>query len=146
MRPMPSLRPFRPSDAEVLVNRDGARGLAQTVITQAQSGLAYTADVQGHPIGCGGVLRPWPGIVMCWMLLGEDVCRYPVWVMRVVRHLLRDVERTSGPVRFEAMALVESPRNQRWLEALGFTVEQHGIARAYLPGQIPIVRYERITG
>ena len=142
----PILRPFRSEDAVAVVSRDGDHGLSQTVVAQAQSGLAFTAEVDGVPIGCGGIVMPWPGLAMCWMLLGRDICRYPTWMMRTVRRMLADLERSQGPLRFEAVALESSPRNQRWLAHLGFTVERHGRAAAYLPGSMAVIRYERVKG
>ena len=140
----PILRPFRPVDATLVANRDGALGIPHAVVAQAQSGLAYTAEVDGVPIGCGGVMLPWPGLALCWMLLGQDMCHYPKWTLRVVRRMLEDVDRAYGPLRFEALALDANTRNQRWLEHLGFTREHNGRARAYLPNQTSVVRYERV--
>ena len=144
--PIPLLRPFRPEDAKRVLNRDGEHGLARSVVAQARSGLAFTAEVDGVPIGCGGIVMPWPGLAMCWMLLGDEICHYPKWVMRVVTRMLDDLDRAYGPLRCEAIALESSPRNQRWLEHLGFTVEQRGRAASYLPGALSVIRYERVKG
>ena len=142
----PLLRPFRPSDLESLVCRDGEHGLSRNVVAQAAAGIALTAEVDGVPIGCGGLIVPWEGCGMCWMLLGESICRYPVWLTRTVRHLLTEAEQDYRLHRLEAIALIDSGRNQHWLELLGFTTEKDGCARAYLPAKLSVVRYERVKG
>ena len=142
----PVLRPFSPHDLEMLVNRDGDHDLSTTILAQARSGIALTAEVDGVPIGCGGLVIPWDGMGLCWMLLGESICRYPVWLTRTVRRLLHDVERACDLQRVEALVLESAPRNQRWLEQLGFTTEREGLARAYLPGHLNVIRYERVKG
>ena len=142
--PNPILRPFRSTDVVLITNRDGSSGLTEVICAQATQGVAWTAEIAGRPIGCGGVIPIWSGMAVCWLLFGEEICRYPVWITRTVRRLVGDLTRVWALTRLEAVVLETSVRNQRWLESLGFTLEQNGIARAYLPDHRSMIRYERI--
>ena len=127
-----------------IANRDGSSHLTEAVRAQAMHGVAWTAEIEGRPIGCGGVIPVWSGTAVCWLLFGEEICRYPIWMTRTVRRLVGDLTRVWALTRLEAVVLESSVRNQRWLESLGFTREHNGIARAYLPDHRSMIRYERI--
>jgi hypothetical protein len=134
------VRAFRPSDLDELVNRDGMQlGTAMTS-QQALEGPAWTATADEVPIGCAGVVLPWPGIGLCWMLVTDQLGTQGLWLTRIVRRILRDVVRHHDLHRLEAVAV--NGVNGRWLEALGFAIEQDGTARQYLSDRRNVVRYE----
>lgn len=140
----PYLRAFEPSDAVEILNRDGRQGSTWNIIRQAQKGPAFTAVLDGRPIGCGGIWIPWPGVGMGWMVLSEAIAPHWRWMAKTTKQLLRVFVRVHALHRVEASALEESPVNQRWLEWLGFTRERDGVARQYLIDKRSMVRYEWI--
>lgn len=140
----PTLRPFRASDLDALVNRDGAQIDRQQLLAQARSGPAFTAEVDGVPLGCAGVVLLWPGVGSAWMVLTEEMVLHRLWLTRTVRHFLEDMTRVYRLHRIEAVALDDVTRNQGWLELLGFETEKDGRARHYLSDGRSMVRYERI--
>lgn len=138
----PVLRPFNASDLDVLINRDGLQVPRQTVLAQAAAGPAFTAVVEGRPIGCAGIVFPWPGVGSTWMIMTEDIGDHGLWLYRTVRKFIEDMARINALHRIEGVALCESPRNQQFFEALGFHVERDGVARGFLADGRSVVRYE----
>lgn len=140
----PIIRHFEAADVEKILNRDGGQVPPQTILEQAALGPAWTAVLDGQPLGCGGLVLPWPGVGIAWMVLSDEMLTHPLWLTRTVKRFLVDMTRIHHLHRVEAVALEESLTNQRWIEALGFHVEQHGRARAYLSDQRTMIRYERV--
>ena len=140
----PRLRQCRESDIRAVMNRDGATIDIDRTILQMHSGLSFAAEVEGVVIGCAGVVIPWPGVGVCWMMLAKEAERYVLWLTRTTKRILADLCRAFGLHRLEAIALKDSDRNQRWFRALGFTIEQQGTARAYFSDKRSVVRFERI--
>lgn len=140
----PVLREFRMQDVVEIVNRDGEQSASEIVAYQASAGPCFTAELDGVPIGCGGIVQQWPGVGICWMLLSKDIGNHGVWLTRVTKDFIARSVRVLKLHRLEATALVDSTRNQAWLELLGFTKEQDGVARGYLPNKKSMVRYERV--
>ncbi len=140
----PLVRPFRVADATGILNRDGSQGTPAQLIRQAQAGPAFTAEVDGQILCCAGLLMPWAGFGQVWMVIGDDLGAHGFWVSKTVRRLLDDLSKRNQLHRLEAVALEESPRNQQWLEWLGFTSEKNGRAQSYLADCRSVIRYERI--
>lgn len=138
----PILRHFTASDLDVLINRDGQEVPHTSVLAQAKSGPSFTAMVDGRPIGCAGMVFPWPGVGSTWMIVSEELGEHGLWMYRTVRKFLEDMVRMHSLHRMEAVALVNSPRNQAFLEGLRFHVEQQGVARGFLADGRSVVRYE----
>lgn len=138
----PLLRPFRPSDVARIVNRDGGSVAIEAILEQATQGPAVTATVEDRPIGCAGMVLPWPGVGMAWMLASEEIGEHGLWLTRTVKAFLFDMVQIHHLHRIEAVAVVDNQVNQAWLEALGFHVEQGGIARAFLADRRSVIRYE----
>lgn len=140
----PTVRAFQPADADAIINRDGRQSSTWNVIRQSQRGPSFTAVVDGTPIACGGLMLPWDGVGMAWMILSEEAAWHWIWLSKTTKRTLRLLVRLHGLHRVEAMALEESPGNQRWLAWLGFGREQDGVARQYLADQRSMIRYEWI--
>ncbi len=144
MTAAPTVRAFRSEDLAAIVNRDGQQIPQAVLMQQACAGPAWTAVVDDRPIGCAGVVMPWPGVGMAWMVLSEEIERHGIWLCKTVVAFLSETVNRHGLHRVEAVALVDSPRNQRWLSRMGFHVEQHGVARHFLADCRSVVRYEWI--
>ena len=142
----PVLRPFHPQDLLEIRNRDGSE-LPPVIFGPHVAGFpAFTAVVEGVPIGCAGVTLPWPGVGHAWMVLSDAVEDHALWMFRMVKGVLRDVQRAYHLHRIETEALEASARNQQWLTGLGFRREANGTATALLPDKRSMVRYEFIEG
>ena len=140
----PTVRLFQPDDAACLVNRDGMQVDAAQLIRQASLGEAWTACIEDRPIAAAGIIVLWPGVGVVWMTLTDDMAHYGIWLTRTTKAFLDEITIRHRLHRIEAVALEASPRNQRWLDALGFTSERDGVARQYLHDQRSVIRYERI--
>lgn len=138
----PTVRYFKPSDLDELVNRDGYQIPKSVLLMQANAGPSFTAVADGAVLGCAGLVMPWPGIGMTWMVLAEEIGPHGLWLTRTVNTFLQQMVETHGLHRLEAVALSGSMRNQEWLRALGFHVELHGEARYFLSDQRSVIRYE----
>ncbi len=138
----PTLRPLHHDDIAIILNRDGRQVSDNVLLDQARSGPSFTAIIGTRPIGCAGIIFPWTGVGMTWMILSEEIGQHGLWMYRTVRHFLDDMIRIHALHRIEAVALVDSPRNQAFLEALGFHVEQFGLAQGFLADRRSVVRYE----
>ena len=92
-------------------------------------------------LGCAGLILPWPGMGLAWMIISEEAGKHGFWMTKMVRYFLDDIIRCYGLHRIEAAVLVDNERNQRWIERLGFTRE-NGRARAYTQDRRDAIRYE----
>lgn len=142
----PTLRAFRAEDLLAIVNRDGEQVPHEIIQRQAVAGTSFTACIDDRPIGCAGLVVVWPGVAITWMVLSEEACRYGIWLTRTVRTFLRTMQRVHDLHRIEALALQNSNCNQRWLELLGFSREENGLARALLQDRRNLIRYELVKG
>lgn len=141
---IPTVRPFQPTDAAQFVNRDGFQCTQAHLLMQSQSGPAFTAELDGRPVAAAGIVLTWPGLGLAWMVIAEDMPLPPLWLTRTVKRFLADLVRRHGLHRLEAVTVQDSIRNQRWIEAIGFSREQYGVARRYLADDRAVIRYERI--
>lgn len=139
--PNPVLIPFRAEHLTGLLNRDGGLREPWSLAIEKQHGPAMTGILSETILGCAGVVLPWPGVGLAWMVLGEQVGEHGIWMTRMVRRFLDDVIRCHNLHRIEAVVLADNYRNQRWIERLGFTRE-NGCARAYTQNQRDAIRYE----
>ena len=141
---MPILIPFKAEHLREVVNRDTTeQEPPELAHIKENSGPALTG-VEGEIIlGCAGIILPWPGVGLAWMVLGEHVEKHGLWMTRMVRRFLDDSIRNFHLHRLEAMTLTTNVRNQRWIETLGFTRE-NGCAKQYTPGRQDMIRYERV--
>jgi hypothetical protein len=122
------------------MNRDGAQLCLDAFLRQAESGLSFTACLNGRPIGSAGVVILWPGVGSCWMVATDELVRHGFWLTRTVKRFLREIITAHGLHRIEAASV--NGDNGRWLEVLGFTSERDGVARQFLSDRRNVVRYE----
>jgi hypothetical protein len=138
----PTVRCFQVADLDAFDNRDGAQIPREVILGQTVLGPTWTACVDEAPMAIGGIALPWPGIGMAWMIVGVEMVPYRIWFTRTVKQFMLDTILRYDLHRLEAQALDDSLVNQAWLERLGFHVEQHGRAHAYLADHRTIIRYE----
>ena len=141
----PRLVPFEAHHLRGLVNRDTHHEDPYSLtLEKIKGGPAFTALDGDLVVGCAGLVLPWPGMGIGWMVLSDHIERYALWMTRIVRRFLHDARLIYGLHRLEAMVLADNVRNQRWIEMLGFTREQHGVARQYTSDRADGLRYEWI--
>ena len=141
----PIVRAFQASDLRGLVNRDGKQGSVENVLRQASMGPCFTGAVDGKPIACGGMMIPWDGMGIAWMIVAEDAAWHWIWLSKTTKRIFRALVQVHQLHRVEATALVGAPVNQRWLEWIGFGREKDGVARQYTCNQRSMVRYEWVV-
>ena len=140
----PILIPFEAKHVMMMQNRENVMDEPWSLALEKQlAGPAFTAICDGQVLGCAGLILPWPGIGLAWMELSEQADQYRLWLTKVTRRVLTDLMRAHRLHRVEVVVLADSPRNQRWIEALGFTRE-NGRARAYSTDRRDVIRYERV--
>jgi len=140
----PTLHPFHAEDLLACQDRDTRDPQAWSLAREKERrGPAYTARVGDTVIACAGVMVVWPGVGMAWVVLTDEAVPFRVWVTRTIRAVLRDVVRALALHRVEAVVLADSPRNLRWIRALGFRPE-NDIAQAYTQDRRDVVRMERV--
>ncbi len=128
----------------MFVNRDAPfREDWRLAMEKEQNGPAFTAIIDDKVIGCAGIVIPWPGMGIAWVVLDKAIEHHGVWMTRVIKHVIRDAMSGLGLYRLEAVVLTDSVRNQRWIELLGFTRE-NGMAKNYMPDGHNVYRYELI--
>lgn len=80
---------------------------------------AITAELDGKPIGIGGLgFRP-DGTVIAFARLSDEFRRYPAAVHRAGRAGMALIRRSGVPVVI-AQAQPENPAAERWLQHFGF--------------------------
>lgn len=140
----PLLVPFKSAHAIGLINRDGRSGMnLQSLIEKELGGPAYTVMLGDRVLGCCGMVVPWPGVGIGWAFFTQELFKYPLWATRTTRRVMMDLVRVFGIHRLEAVVLSDNPKNQGWIETLGFKRE-NGCARSYTPDRRSVTRYEWI--
>lgn len=144
--PSPMVIPFKAEHLTALVNRDSQqREPWALAIEKQQGGPALTGMLDDRVLGCAGLILPWPGVGLAWMVLSEQIGDHGLWMTKMVKRFLDDVIRCHGLHRLEAVVLAENTRNRQWIERLGFT-QENGYARAYTQDQRDVIRYEWVRG
>jgi hypothetical protein len=82
------------------------------------SGTAWTAVVDGEPIGCGGTMQQWPGRHIAWAYLGQKTGPHMLAITRAVR---KHLDTVKG--RVELTVRCDFNAGHRWAEMLGFSIE-----------------------
>lgn len=84
-------------------------------------------------IGCGGVIKQWPGVGTWWLLASRDVKNHTRTFFVSAQNLIDLIHRHHNFHRFQAFVDPDQPRHIRFVEALGFTFEgkmiQHTVDR-----------------
>lgn len=97
----------------------------------APPGLAWTVQVAGMPIGCGGLFECWKGRWIAWTWVGEVPIGGRRFIERACRGGVEKAIRDHGARRIESHVPLTMPLARRFNERLGFVVE--GIARGFGP-------------
>jgi hypothetical protein len=103
------------------------------------SGRAFTALLDGRPIGCAGAVELWPGRAYGWAYLSEDALRHS---RAIHRYALKALARMPWR-RIEAYTEIGHAAAARWLLHLGFRFEC--VARAWGPDGRDVRQFARVV-
>lgn len=119
----------------------GGRGDAIGSALQ-ETGLGWTARVDGQVVACAGFLVQWPGRATAWALIGDVPWRaWPAITAKVAAEI--SAMEAGGFWRIEATVRTGFPAGMRWLKALGF--KRRCFLRAYDPARGHAWLFERVT-
>lgn len=139
----PTLMPFRAEHILAFSHRepvglDQWGGVMQAVKKETM-GPAFTATVGETYLGSAGIAILWAGVGEAWMILAPEVEKHGIWLTRTVRRVFEDIREAFNLRRVQATVRVDSPRNQRWIDLLGF--KEEGTMLKYGPDGANYIRY-----
>lgn len=112
--------------------------VSQDLTPLSELGLAWTAEVGGKVIACGGLLPQWENRAVAWMLIGWNAGPHFTALHRHIKHFLV----TSPYRRIEAHVDVGFEAGIRWMKMLGFELEVY--RRAFRPDGADMLEFVRI--
>jgi len=101
-------------------------------------GPAFSGEVDGRIIVCGGIATQFPGVGTMWACLSQDSGPYFVRLHRCGKRLMESLSLR----RIEASTEADFAPGCRWLEMLGFQSE--GRMRSYGLNGEDHIRYARV--
>jgi RimJ/RimL family protein N-acetyltransferase len=111
-------------------------------------GPAWTLRVDGQIVGCAGLIfmwpKPTPKVAHAWLLPSPTMHQYPRTVVEAIVTRLRELIDEYGLVRVQLEVQADFMIGHRFVQWLGFTREQDGVARRYGPANEDFVRYELV--
>jgi len=135
-KPTIGLRRYIAGDVQLITPRaavahEAAAHDATLMARGTPPGLAWTVQVAGAPIGCGGLFECWKGRWLAWTWVGEVPIAARKFVATACRGGVETVIRDHGARRIESHVPITMPLARRFNERLGFQVE--AVARAFGP-------------
>lgn len=135
-RPVPELRRYISGDINLITPRAAVAHEfeAQDAALKAGAtppGLAWTLQLSGMPIGCGGLVECWKGRWLAWTWVGDIPVSARRHVALACAGGIEQVTRFHGARRIESHVPVTMPLARRFNERMGFRLE--GVARAFGP-------------
>ena len=82
--------------------------------------IAFSAELAGQIVGCGGMVLYDGDLGYPWVMISDELAKYPVWLHRAVRRCYRRVIEEFHVKRLYSEAAICSERNTRWLQSFGF--------------------------
>lgn len=134
-----TVRPYVPGDYAHV-----AQAAGWPVWSIAQPEHAFTAEHEGVPIACAGLVLHWRGLASAWALFADEARRHSLPLHRAVLRGLDTLTRQHGLRRVEATTREDYVTGQAWLERLGFRLE--GRMPHYGPDGETHLRYVKFFG
>lgn len=138
------VRPWQIGDSEQITVQPAQRyegdlaDVSMDLTPLSEVGLAWTGEVDGKVIACGGLIPQWENRALAWMLIGEDAGpHFAALHKHVKRFLVRAPYR-----RIEAHVDVGFEQGARWMKMLGFELEAY--KRAFRPDGADMLEFVRI--
>lgn len=101
---------------------------------------AFTVQMDGVPVACGGVAEYWPGRGEAWAIVDGPVCKANFVAFH--RTIKRFIE-SNPTTRIEASVASDFSTGRRWVELLGFKLEADRL-QSYLPNGKDGALYSRV--
>lgn len=148
-RAKPVLRRYVAGDVNLITPRGEFAAEADAVDARLRAGgrppgQAWTVQLRGEPIGCGGLFEAWPGRWIAWTWIGDVPFSARAFVALSCRHAIEAAIAEHGARRIEAHARWDVPWARRFLERLGFALE--GRAVGFGPDGADYASYALIAG
>lgn len=139
------VRPWRLGDSEAISLQtaqqyllDNPENLSIDLTPLSEVGLAWTAELDGTILGCGGLTPQWENRAILWALVSQDAGSHFTVIHRHVRRFL-----TRSPYRrIEAHVDVGFTAGVRWVKMLGFELEAY--KKAFRPDGADMLEFVRI--
>lgn len=138
------VRPWQRGDSEAVNLQTAQRytgdlaDVSADLTPLSEVGLAWTAEVDGQVVMCGGLLPQWENRALAWALIGENAGPHFAVIHRYVRQFL-----THSPYRrIEAHVDVGFAPGARWMKMLGFELEAY--KKAFRPDGADMLEFVRI--
>lgn len=138
------VRPWKRGDSESVNLQTAQRysgdlaDVSVDLTSLSEVGLAWTAEVDGGVVACGGLLPQWENRALAWMLIGENAGPHFAGIHRHVRQFLA----RSPYRRIEAHVDVGFAPGARWMKMLGFELEAY--KKAFRPDGADMLEFVRI--
>ena len=100
---------------------------------------SYTATLDGHPVGAGGIIPQWAGRSIAWAFIAEVGPKNFLYIHRAVKRFID----SCYVKRLEITVDCEFEAGHRWAGMLGFTKELDRMV-AYRPDGGDCALYARI--
>jgi hypothetical protein len=82
--------------------------------------VAFSAELGGKIVGCGGMVMWRAGLGYPWVMISDELAAYPLWLHRTVKTYYRRTVEIFGIKEMYSEAAIVSQRNQRWIQSFGF--------------------------
>lgn len=118
-----ALRPYEPLDYMSIESPEMLGLPVEITKTMAEAFAAhpsFTGTWEGRPIGCGGIVRLWPGLGQAWVIRQADLHECRVSFHKAVREELVKIAYVLELRRVEAMVNAMWPEAIKWIEHLSF--------------------------
>jgi len=125
----PTIRKFKYEDHIKIVRRNwdavtyAGFPNKERVAKNLERGPAYTMEVDGEIVGCGGIMPLWKGTGEGWIVTSELVPKYKKSVVIAIYYGLMKLMNDLKLERVQTIVLKEHMVSRKWLEWMGFKYE-----------------------
>lgn len=90
----------------------------------------------------GGTIL-WPGNMEIWSVTGEDINKYPIAYLKLVRELIERFQAVLKIRRFQCQGICGNPQLDKWFKSIGF--KREAIMEKYGPQGEDFYLYARVA-
>lgn len=82
--------------------------------------IAFSAEINGQIQGCGGMVVYARDQAYPWIMISDEMAKYPLWLHRVVKRYYKQCIELFHVERMFSEVAICSERNTLWLQSFGF--------------------------